>query len=101
MYFTTSLAAFAATAAAVALPVEREAKTITTPLKLVSSVKNVKNLVARGQARLNHINGVSSKFDVDAASGSITNEDVTYVAPVVIGGSTYSLIVDTGCMYIV
>lgn len=31
------------------------------------------------------------------SSGVVTNEDVSYVAPVVIGGKTWELIVDTGC----
>ncbi|KUJ11569.1 acid protease [Mollisia scopiformis] len=95
MYFATVLAL--AAAAVSASPVERRAQTVAVPLKHVSNFTSIKNVVSKGKARLNAINGINS-VGVTAAvsSGSVTNEDVTYVAPVVIGGKTWELIVDTG-----
>ena len=93
--FVTLLAA----SAALASPIERQVKTAVLPLKHVSNFTSVKNLVSKGQARLNKVNGVAAIDAVSAvSSGSVTNEDVSYVAPVSIGGTTYDLIVDTGCM---
>ncbi|KAE9372610.1 putative cathepsin E [Stipitochalara longipes BDJ] len=92
MFFVTLLAI--ATAAS-ASPVERQAPTVVLPLKHFSNVTSIKNIVNRGQARINAINqGIIPAPDV--SSGSVTNEDVTYVAPVTIGGNTWQLIVDTG-----
>jgi len=89
MFFVTILAV--AAAAVSASPIEREAKTAVLSLKRVSNVTSIKNIVNKGQARLNKVNGIEA-----ASSGSVTNEDVTYVAPVTIGSATWSLIVDTG-----
>lgn len=50
-------------------------------------------------AQIDKINGDTSSVEKRASSGTVTNEDVSYVAPVVIGGTTYELIVDTGCQY--
>lgn len=92
--FITLLAA----SAALASPIERQANTAVLPLKRVSNFTSVKNLVSKGQARLNKVNGVAAISAVsEVSSGSVTNEDVSYVAPVTIGGTTYDLIVDTGC----
>lgn len=91
-----SLAAVAVSAA----PLERQAETVVLPLKRHSNVTSIKNIVQKGQARINSINGVQTALDTRAAavsSGTVTNEDVSYVAPVSIGGKTYDLIVDTGC----
>lgn len=94
MLFATLLAAVAVSA----MPVEREAKTIAISLKHVSTVTSMKNLVSKGQTRLASINGVKAVGpSPEVSSGSITNEDETYVAPIVIGGNTWDLIVDTGC----
>lgn len=98
MHFIASLALVALASAA---PTERQDKTAKMPLTHVNKAKSAKSLVASGQARINKINGVQSHSvgaAPDASSGSITNEDVTYVAPVSIGGNTWDLIVDTGCM---
>lgn len=96
-----SFATLALVAAVYASPiVERQAKTAVLPLTTVNNAKSAKSLVTSGQARINKINGVQSHSvgpQPDASSGSITNEDVTYVAPVSIGGKTWELIVDTGC----
>jgi protein-disulfide isomerase len=92
----SSLAVVAAASAALASPVKPSGKTVTLPVKRVSNVKSAKNLVQKERARLNKINGVKS-VNVDAVSGPVTNELITYVAEVTIGGSTYDLIVDTGC----
>jgi hypothetical protein len=86
-------ALLAAATAVSASPVAHQAKTAVLPLKRVSNVKSIKNLVNKGQARINQINSVAA-----VSSGAVTNEDVTYVAPVTIGGNTWQLIVDTGCM---
>ncbi|KAE8444142.1 hypothetical protein EG329_000830 [Mollisiaceae sp. DMI_Dod_QoI] len=90
MFFITLLAI--ATAAVSASPVERRAKTTVLSLKHVSNVTSIKNVVNKGQARINKVNG----FAAEVSSGSVTNEDVSYVAPVTIGGKTWQLIVDTG-----
>jgi hypothetical protein len=88
----------AATAAVSASPVQLQARTAVLPLKHVSHVTSLKNIVSKGQARINKFNGISDVSAAsDASSGSVTNEDVTYVAPVSIGGATWQLIVDTGC----
>lgn len=84
-----------AAAAVSASPVERQVKTAVIPLKHYSNLTSIKNIVDKGQLRINKINGVNSKR---ADSGDVTNEDVSYYAPVVIGGATWQLIVDTGCM---
>jgi hypothetical protein len=97
--FSTSLAssyamlfvALLAAAAVSASPIELQPRAAVLPLKQVSNISSVKNIVGKGQARLNKINGA------EVSSGSVTNEDVSYVAPVSIGGSTWQLIVDTGC----
>jgi hypothetical protein len=73
----------------------REGKTVAVPLKHVSNARSIKSLTSQGQARLNHYN---NKGRGVVSSAPITNELVSYVAPVDIGGTTYSLIVDTGCM---
>ena len=99
MHFTLSLLAAVAVPALAAPVADTTSKTATVKLTHVNTVKNIKNLVERGQSRIRSYNKENSKFEEDASSGSATNEDVTYVAPVSIGGTTYSLIVDTGCMY--
>lgn len=87
-----------AAAAVSASPVERQTQTAVLPLTHVSNVTSIKNIVNRGQTRINYINGVQAVGPApDVSSGSVTNEDVTYVAPVSIGGTTWQLIVDTGC----
>lgn len=91
------LIALIAAAVVSASPVDLQARTTVLPLKHVNSITSVKNLVDRGHARLNKVNGVSTHSAALASSGAVTNEDVSYVAPVSIGGSTYQLIVDTGC----
>lgn len=101
MLFAVSLAVAAAAAAVTASPVEPRAKTTVLSLKHVSSVTSVKNIVQKGQSRIKKINGKSTVHtNIDVSSGSVTNDDVTYVAPVVIGGNTWNLIVDTGCTWI-
>jgi hypothetical protein len=96
MFFVALLAV--AAAAVSASPVERQAKTVVLPLKHVSTVKSIKNIVEKGRARIDTINGVRAVgATAEASSGSVTNDDVSYVAPVSIGGTTWQLIVDTGC----
>jgi len=87
-----------ATAVVSASPVERQANTAVLPLKHFSNFTSIKNIVDRGKARINKINGIeAASASPEASSGSATNEDVSYVAPVSIGGTTWQLIVDTGC----
>ncbi|KAK4498597.1 hypothetical protein PRZ48_011256 [Zasmidium cellare] len=95
MYFVASLALAAAVSASPI--VERQAKSAVLPLTHVNNAKSAKSVVNAGHARINKINGVQHVgAQPDASSGSITNEDVTYVAPFNIGGNTWDLIVDTG-----
>lgn len=87
----------AAAAAVSAAPVEqRAADTIQVPVKQVNNVKSALGLVQAGQSRLNKINNGGSKLRARQSSGTVTNEDVSYIASVSIGGSAYDLIVDTG-----
>jgi hypothetical protein len=96
MFFVALLAI--AAAAVSASPVERQAQTAVLSLKHVSNVTSIKNIVDRGQARINAINGIQAAgAALEVSSGSVTNEDVSYVAAVSIGGNTWQLIVDTGC----
>ncbi|KAF8317084.1 acid protease, partial [Clavulina sp. PMI_390] len=64
-----------------------------------SSSVSAKAIVDRDLARLAHYNSRSlTKRDVAGTitNGTVTNLDVTYVAPVTICNTTYNLIVDTG-----
>lgn len=90
MLFVSLLAVAAAVVSA--SPIESQAKPIHLSLKHVNTVKSVKNVVQHGQARINKVNGVAA-----ISSGTVTNELVSYLAPVIIGGKTWQLIVDTGC----
>lgn len=96
MLFSIALTVVAATGIS-ASPLEIRSKTAVLPLKHVTSVSSIKGLVQKGQARIHKVNGQVATTHVDVSSGSVTNEDVSYVAPVVIGGKTWDLIVDTGC----
>ncbi|KAM0338866.1 hypothetical protein ACHAPU_011148 [Fusarium lateritium] len=95
MLFSIALTVVAATGIS-ASPLEIRSKTAVLPLKHVTSVSSIKGLVQKGQARIHKVNGQVATTHVDASSGSVTNEDVSYVAPVIIGGKTWDLIVDTG-----
>lgn len=92
MHFITLLAAAAAVSAS---PIERQAQTVPVPMKRVAQFVSIKNIVEKGQGRIQKVNGGS--ISRRASSGAVTNEDVTYVAPVKIGSNTWQLIVDTGC----
>lgn len=96
MFFVTLLAAVTAVSAS---PVERRTQQSVVPISHSSNFTNFRNIVNKGRQRLTAVNGASFRVGatVQASSGSITNEDVSYVAPVVIGGRTSQLIVDTGC----
>jgi hypothetical protein len=99
MHFNTHLAVVAAAAAVVsASPIQpRDQPPTTLPVKQVYNLTSVKNLVTKGRSKIQKINGDKSEGNRLVSSGSVTNEDVTYVAPVSIGGRTWDLIVDTGC----
>ena len=100
MFFYATLAVAAAAAGAVsATPVEARAP-LAMPLSHVNNVKSIKSIVERGQTRIAKVNGARADAP-EASSGAVTNEDVTYVAPVSIGGTTWQLIVDTGCTSII
>ncbi|KAF7903608.1 uncharacterized protein EAF01_006657 [Botrytis porri] len=90
----TSLLAFAGAAAVSASPID-QIKSAVLPLAKHHSVTSIKNIIDKGQARLNKINGITTT-EKRAGSGAVTNDDVSYLAPIVIGGATWSLIVDTG-----
>ncbi|RDW58364.1 acid protease-2 [Coleophoma crateriformis] len=87
---------FVAAAAVSASPVARTASPIVLPVKHVSNVTSIKNIVNRGLARIDAINGVKDAGVSRRSSGSVSNEDVSYVAAVTIGSNTWELIVDTG-----
>lgn len=92
------VAIVAAAAVALASPTKPNAKIGALSLKHVSNVKSFKSIVQKGQARIQKINGVKfATRNIDASSGPVTNEDVSYVASVNIGGQSWNLIVDTGC----
>lgn len=93
MLFVSLLAVAVTAVSASPVAVVAQAKTAALSLKHHSNISSIKNIVDKGQARINKINGATA----DVSSGSVTNEDVTYVAPVSIGGTTWQLIVDTGC----
>lgn len=96
LFALLSVAAVAVSAA----PLETKAKSIVLPLKAHHNVTSIKNIVTKGSLRIDAINGVKNSNAARAAevsSGAVTNEDVSYIAPVVIGSTTYDLIVDTGC----
>jgi len=78
-----------------ASPVELKPRTAVLPLKHHSNITSIKNIVTRGRARLNKINRISTD-SIESSSGDVTNDDVSYLAPVSIGGTTWQLIVDTG-----
>lgn len=97
MLFAVSLTLVAAVVSA--SPVKPQDKITALPLKHVSNISSVKNIVQKGQARIQKCNGnPTAQFNKDASSGAVTNDDVSYVAPVKIGSGTWELIVDTGCM---
>ncbi|KAH9220730.1 hypothetical protein DL95DRAFT_382653, partial [Leptodontidium sp. 2 PMI_412] len=97
MLFTTPLAIAAAISVVSASPIERETKrSAVLPLRRSINVSSFKTIVQKGQDRIAAINGVESLVAKRVSSGVVTNEDVSYVAPVVIGGKTWELIVDTG-----
>lgn len=91
-----SVSMLAAATVTLASPVEPRAKTAVLPLRKVNTATSAKSIVARDQAKLRQINGRKLVGNVDA-SGPATNEVVSYVASVTVGGVAYSLIVDTGC----
>ena len=98
MHFNTPIALVAAAAAAVsASPIQPRGETTTLVVKQISHLTSVKNLVANGRDKIQKINNEKSGGNRLVSSGTVTNEDVTYVAPVTIGGATWQLIVDTGC----
>jgi hypothetical protein len=98
MHLNTPIAFVAAAAAGVsASPIQPRGEVTTLTVTQVQHVTSVKNLVANGRDRLDHYNNKKSDGNKLVSSGTVTNEDVTYVAPVKIGGATYQLIVDTGC----
>ncbi|KAF8317083.1 acid protease [Clavulina sp. PMI_390] len=70
-------------------------KRVSLPIKKRgSNTSTSKDIVNRDLARLAHYN--SRSFSKRDAVGTVTNEDVSYVALVTICGKEYSLIVDTG-----
>lgn len=101
MFFQTSLTLAAAaamvSAAPAAAPAEEMKPAVILSMKHAMNVTSIKNLVAKGQARLNKINGGADIVARDG-SGTVINDISSYLAPMSIGGKTWDLIVDTGCM---
>ncbi|KAF4341615.1 aspartic ase precursor [Fusarium beomiforme] len=98
MLFAVTLT-IAAAAAVSGSPLQpRAEKTIALPVKQVAKVASIKNIVNKGIARIQKINSldITPSHNKARSSGPATNDDVSYVAQVSIGGSTWSLIVDTG-----
>ncbi|KAF4343966.1 aspartic ase precursor [Fusarium beomiforme] len=97
MLFATT---FILSAAATAVSAQWVNKTTNTlQLKHVIKVSSMKNIVEKGKSRVRSVNTKGSsreRIAAAAVSGAITNEDVTYVASIVIGGQTWDLIIDTG-----
>ncbi|USW48075.1 Putative aspartic peptidase A1 family, aspartic peptidase, active [Septoria linicola] len=96
MLFKSSLALVAAAAVVSSAPVKQEANVVL-PVKRVATFTSIKSVVEKGQNKISKINshgvGLAGRA---TSSGVVTNEDVTYVAPVSIGSNTWQLIVDTG-----
>ena len=98
MHFNAPIALVAAAAAAVsASPIQARSETTSLKVTQIQRLTSVKNLVTKGQDKIQQINHDKSEGNRLVSSCTVTNEDVTYVAPVNIGGSTWQLIVDTGC----
>ncbi|KAM3524133.1 hypothetical protein MY4038_007874 [Beauveria bassiana] len=93
----TSLSLLVAAEAILASPVERATKPSAVPVKHVVKVSSPNGLIAKGQARINKINGAAENTlgNIDA-SGPAENDDVSYIASVAIGSASWDLIVDTG-----
>ncbi|KAF9778099.1 hypothetical protein IL306_004262 [Fusarium sp. DS 682] len=83
-------------AAAAAVSAQSDNKIATLSLKHVERVSSLKNIVEKGKARMRNVNNKNKESIAATNSGAITNEDITYVAPIVIGGQTWDLIIDTG-----
>ncbi|KAM3550718.1 hypothetical protein MY1884_008095 [Beauveria asiatica] len=92
----TSLSILVAAEAILASPVERATKPSAVPVKHVVNVSSPSGLVAKGQARINKVNGAEKTLGNIDASGPAENDDVSYIASVAIGSASWDLIVDTG-----
>ncbi|KAM3521644.1 hypothetical protein NHJ13051_006114 [Beauveria bassiana] len=92
----TSLSLLVAAEAILASPVERATKPSAVPVKHVVKVSSPNGLIAKGQARINKINGAENVLGNIDASGPAENDDVSYIASVAIGSASWDLIVDTG-----
>ncbi|KAM3497251.1 hypothetical protein MY10362_009391 [Beauveria mimosiformis] len=92
----TSLSILVAAEAILASPVERATKPSAVPVKHVVNVSSPSGLVAKGQARINKVNGAVKTLGNIDTSGPAENDDVSYVASVAIGSASWDLIVDTG-----
>ncbi|KAM0668294.1 hypothetical protein ACQRIU_001856 [Beauveria bassiana] len=92
----TSLSLLVAAEAILASPVERATKPSAVPVKHVVKVSSPNGLIAKGQARINKINGAENALGNIDTSGPAENDDVSYIASVAIGSASWDLIVDTG-----
>lgn len=100
MHTFTSLSVLAAAAVVAAVPAPAASpKVISVPLTLIKNVESTSGLLAAGERRLAKFNNRVGSLKPRQSSGAVTNEDVSYVAEVNIGGTGYTLIVDTGCKY--
>ena len=92
-----ALAVTAAAAIVSAGPAELHARSAALPLARVSNVQSIRNLVRRDQSRIAAANRVRSAATPMVISVPATNQDVFYTVPISIGGTTWTLLVDTGC----
>ncbi|KAJ7680134.1 putative aspartic protease [Mycena rosella] len=73
---------------------QRAAPLVKAPLKKISTVTNITNIVAHDNARLNHYFKKSPVSEL--ASAPVINEIFSYIAETVVGSQTFNLIIDTG-----
>ncbi|KAF7368167.1 Aspartic protease [Mycena venus] len=73
---------------------QRAAPLVKAPLKKISTVTNITNIVAHDNARLSHYFKKSPISEL--ASAPVINEIFSYIAETVVGSQTFNLIVDTG-----
>ncbi|KAI6716758.1 hypothetical protein JHW43_000710 [Diplocarpon mali] len=93
MLFTFHLTLAAAFAVVSARPPKMADYGSAIPLTRIMKVDSMKRIVAKGKARLDTFNTISGMRMF--LSGQITNDHISYVAPVLIAGHVRQLLVDT------
>lgn len=88
----------AAIAIVSAAPLEPTPQTAVVTMRHSRNVTSMHNVVARGRARIDRMNGLGTTSLVSrSSSGYAVNDNIMYDVPVKIGGKIYTLLVDTGC----